>query len=99
MGDTISRQVAIDAVDKSRRLNYHQDKKMARAHEYEHRHFLKILGDLPSAQSKQKKGKWIHVGFMTEECSECHKQYHELEYNKFCPNCGAWMGGENDETD
>lgn len=49
-GDIISRQNAIDAVEKSRRLNHHQDGKEACAHEYEHRHFLKILRDLPPAQ-------------------------------------------------
>ena len=48
--DVISRQDAIDAVEKSRRLNHHQDGKEACAHEYEHRHFLKILRDLPPAQ-------------------------------------------------
>lgn len=50
VGDTISRQAAIDAVEESRRLNHHQDGKEACAHEYEHRHFLKILMELPSAQ-------------------------------------------------
>ena len=48
--DTISRQDAIDAVEKSRRLNHHRNRKEACAHEYEHRHFLKILRDLPPAQ-------------------------------------------------
>ena len=52
MDDLISRQAAIDAVEESRRLNHHQDGKEACAHEYEHRHFLKILSDLPSAQSE-----------------------------------------------
>ena len=46
--DTISRQMAIDAVEESRRLNHHKDGKEACAHEYEHRHFLKILLELPS---------------------------------------------------
>lgn len=50
--DIISRQDAIDTVEESRRLNRHQDGKEACAHEYEHRHFLKILRDLPSAQSQ-----------------------------------------------
>ena len=50
--DLVSRQVAIDAVEESRRLNHHQDGKEACAHEYEHRHFLKILRNMPSAQPK-----------------------------------------------
>lgn len=48
--DTIYRQDAIDAVEESRRLNHHQDGKEACAHEYEHRHFLKILMELQSAE-------------------------------------------------
>ena len=48
--DLISRRVALEAVEESRRLNHHQDGKEACAHEYEHRHFLKILMELPSAQ-------------------------------------------------
>ncbi len=46
----ISRQAAIDAVEESRRLNHHEDGKDACAHEYEHRHFLKILRDLPTVE-------------------------------------------------
>ena len=49
MDDYIRRNVAIDEVEESRRLNHHQDGKEACAHEYEHRHFLKLLRDLPSA--------------------------------------------------
>ena len=52
--DLISRQAAIDAAEESRRLNHHQDGKEACAHEYEHRHFMKILIDLPSAQSDKR---------------------------------------------
>ena len=50
MDDAISRQAAIDAVEESRRLNHHENGKEACAHEYEHRHFLKILRDLPTVE-------------------------------------------------
>ena len=50
MDDLISRQAAINAVEESRRLNHHEDGKEACCHEYEHRNFLKILYELPSAQ-------------------------------------------------
>lgn len=53
--DLISRQAAIDAVEESRCLNHHQDGREACAHEYEHRHFLKILRELPSTNQ------WIPV--------------------------------------
>ena len=94
-GDTISRQAAIDAVEESRRLNHHQDGKEACAHEYEHRHFLKILRDLPSAQPERKKGEWITQEFGSwAECSECHELYDiPMAHSNFCPNCGADMRG------
>lgn len=103
MNDLISRQVAIDAVEESRRLNHHQNGKEACAHEYEHRHFLKILIDLPSVQLEQKRGKWRHYeGYLT--CSECGTEYDDDimthccdDVPRFCPNCGAFMNGE--ETD
>ena len=45
----ISIREALDAVEESRRLNHHKDAKEASAHEYEHRHFLKILMDIQPA--------------------------------------------------
>lgn len=65
MDDLISRYEAIDVVEKSKRLNPHQDSKMASAHELEHRHFLKILFDLPPAESQ-----WI---LFSEELPEEHE--------------------------
>ena len=47
--DLISRKAAIDAVEESRRLNHHTDRKAACDHENEHRHFLNILNGLPPA--------------------------------------------------
>ena len=70
MDDLISRRAAIDDVEESRRLNHHQGGKEACAHEYEHRHFLKILMELPSAQPEPKKGKWIERECGTEEKEE-----------------------------
>lgn len=111
MNDLIDRQAAIDAVEESRRLNHHQDGKAACAHEYEHRHFLKILRDLPSAQpeQKQEKGKWIKKMSIIEKeryilhdpvwgCSCCNKEYDPViaKMINFCPNCGADMRGEKD---
>ena len=58
----ISVQEALDAVEESRRLNHHKDAKEACAHEYEHRHFLKILMDIqPSNITEIEHGEWISV--------------------------------------
>ena len=45
-------------------------------------------------RTEYKKGKWKNVAFFTRECSECGAQFHELEYDNFCPNCGVDMRGE-----
>ena len=40
---------------------------------------------------KVRNGKWKNVALFTRECSECGAQFHELEYDNFCPNCGTEM--------
>ena len=47
-------------------------------------------------ESERKKGTWKNVAFLTRECSECGAQYHELEYDNFCPHCGAEMRGRSE---
>ena len=42
-------------------------------------------------RTEHKNGKWKNVALFTRECSECGAQFHELEYDNFCPNCGAKM--------
>ena len=75
MSDYISRQAAIEAVEESRRLNHHQDGKAACAHEYEHRHFLKILRDLPSAQPEEDCDTCKHGYFGDAQCERCRVRY------------------------
>ena len=49
-GDCISRQMAIEAVEKSMYENPHENAILRGMHDHEHRHFLTILMGLPSAQ-------------------------------------------------
>ena len=65
--DLISRAEAIIAVEKSRQLNHHTDKKAISAHEHEHRHFIRILTELPSAQPEPQ---WIPCSERLPEKSE-----------------------------
>ena len=44
-----------------------------------------------------KRGKWIVKQSGFAECSVCEQHYFS-DYN-FCPNCGADIRGENNETD
>lgn len=67
-----------------------------------------IVESLPSVQTERTPGRWIpqdnnKVNGMTStavyyepKCSVCG---HCANYTNFCPNCGADMRGERDETD
>lgn len=45
-------------------------------------------------RTERQVGKWKNVALFTRECSECGAQFHELEYDNFCPNCGARLEQE-----
>ena len=50
---------------------------------------------------KRKNGKWLEIAGDLQ-CSECGATYYDLypDYSdtKFCPNCGIYNGGENDQS-
>ena len=52
-------------------------------------------------EPERKKGKWLEMAGDLQ-CSECGATYHDLypDYSdtKFCPNCGSYNGGENDQS-
>ena len=59
---------------------------------------LKELEDIPSTNSKPKKGKWIDTTWKhTYKCSECGNflEFHGVNAGRgdanYCPNCGADM--------
>lgn len=63
---------------------------------------LKLVEDMPSAQTEQKTGKWI-VDDEYIDCSCCRREkwsrtpYEQLVSRfRFCPNCGAKMEVEDD---
>ena len=80
--DLISRQAAIDAVTKY-------------CLKYDLRELLADIECLPTAE---KKGKWIEEDIHSNWsdwtlyfCSECGRQFKDLEERNYCPNCGAKM--------
>ena len=90
MSDLISRQAAIDALDTGL-WGVEWDKALATA----------MLKDLPSAEPERKNGKYLKTGDPKWiECSECgmHTRYLK-KYNvpNFCPACGAYMKGTEDD--
>ena len=110
MGDTISRQAAIDTLmekdKKLRNINWY-DKPYAEAECRGIDEALSIISNLPSAQPERKKGKWIEVddsdNRISGRCSIC--DWEALLYETdvvgmdYCPNCGADMRGGLDEVD
>lgn len=98
VGDTISRQAAINVFEERLRANGYSNVALVS----EFNRSIGYLMRLPSAQSVQH-GHWIyHMSEMfpadsTVECSVCHE--HEsvlLAHDNYCPNCGAKMDGEED---
>ena len=90
MDDLISRQAAIDAIN---RLDIPEDMCVFEILS----HIELELGTLPSAQPERIRGRWIekpHVHGVAY-CSLCDYELHTNDTN-FCPNCGAKMEvGEN----
>lgn len=70
--------------------------------------YVDKMVELAVEETKRPKGKWIEVlehrdefgSTWHYECSECKaRSYKGIEpLERYCPNCGAYMGGEEDET-
>lgn len=105
MSDYISRQAAIDAMcwacgndcDKSKFVyNAPQDEQVIMCPE----HYA--LFTLPSAEPERKRGKWIQDGHHIQ-CNQCgisicdKDREGDVLPKKFCPNCGSYNGGEEDD--
>ena len=93
MSDLISRQAAIDALDKrfdSIPIEQTTEILLLR----------KDLRDLPNAEPQRIKGKWAlqsddyHEYY---ECDQCGIAVGIDDIRNFCPNCGADMRGDKDE--
>ena len=61
---------------------------------------LEKISKMPTIEPERKKGKWYFVKYGIK-CSECGGMPYfssaEPIY-KFCPNCGSYNGGENDQS-
>lgn len=91
--DTISRQVAIQAIDDLPNCyNGYSDA-------YDKACIIGVLEELPSVQPEQKHGRWVKYKNWYA-CSECGNEmffagtYDESQH--YCYNCGARMDGETE---
>ena len=102
VNDTISRQAAIDALDK-------RFDSIPMEQTTEILLLRKDLRNLPSAQPQRMRGKWTYgedeYGIDGYHCDKCgffvpwdytHKFIDFIKDYHFCPNCGADMRGESD---
>lgn len=103
MDDLISRQAALDAIDKNRQdlLSLGMD---GAEHILVH-YGRRVIEELPTAE---RVGKWIEVknkwGGLGIICSECGAQvprdgWGSAMQSAYCYRCGARMEGEDDDSD
>lgn len=85
--DCISRQQAIDAVKNICNTPCNE-------------YFVKAIESLPPVTPTERTGEWIEDGYYDSPfriCSYCgYEHQNQRGMWKFCPNCGAKMGGEDE---
>ena len=99
MNDLISRQAAIDALDEI-------EAEVADGYGYQYAKWREYFVEMPSAQPEPKEGHWIPVHPIQSDdpgaymCSKCKTGMWEIRPSAYhyCPNCGADMRGEQDDS-
>ena len=105
--DLISRQAAIDALDEI-------EAEVADGYGYQYAKWREYFVEMPSAQPQRKTGRWIikdnpGTGWYRVTCSECGEDvtstapcigfYPNAKVTwDYCPNCGAKMDEEKENT-
>lgn len=91
--DTVYRQAAIDAINSYFGFNIEEEYGSA---------VQEVINGLPSVQPERKKGKWIgepkdgiEAMFFKPKCSVCG--FESAEVKNYCPNCGSFNGGKDEQ--
>ena len=98
--------ITIRLIDARRRLHQQceslfRDKKIA---DQIYSYLCDGLDECDEVETERKKGNWVGIDDEPCETFECDVCGFVLEdwiqgaLYRYCPNCGAWMGGENDAT-
>ena len=97
MHDLISRQAAIDVLEKIPVREFKKTDDGLLDALIPIGQVYRALKQLPSAQPERKTGQWIiHSDDLfpaesTMECSVCHHEQHLIIDDEYCPHCGARM--------
>lgn len=103
--DYISRQAAIDALEKVAELFPWRVPGNRDSYDRYNEAWNDAIGraeieieKLPSAQQERKKGKWIYNSPVTMKCNQCGFVIKDWDWHRFkyCPNCIADMRGEQE---
>lgn len=102
MDDSISRRMAIDAIQKDRETSWkdleNDDVEYKNGCDDGYAYSMQIISELPSVERKT--GKWIKDEEKSADhvepifiCSSCHnyEAWGLTECTRYCPNCGARM--------
>ena len=101
VGDTISRQAAVDMFQNLANNDWNKDTSTTWANAFAES--ADMIEDLPSAQPQRMRGRWVDG-----QCSICRcdipayiidwKWQKDMDAN-FCPNCGAQMDGQEEQDE
>lgn len=104
MARYIDANALIQDIEQSKANNDHNNSIASQTHNAEHKKFIKMVLDQPTADVVEvKRGEWekikklfVAVNPYKHTCGLCGKSY--FDHNKFnypyCPNCGADMRGD-----
>lgn len=99
VGDTISRQAAVDMFQNLANDDWNKDTSTTWANAFAES--ADMIEDLPAAQTQRMRGRWMESDTDGFVCSVCHNGY-KMQPTimgkpmfEFCPCCGAQMEGQD----